>query len=105
MRLASDHDTPRRALTLTFTSPFFKQQLDYARLVGFPRAPGFPFLKQMIGYNARVRPTWTSTTCRSPVAFTNADRTTDMQRDYDREAKAIRSTATRTTSTTVCTAT
>ena len=46
---------PRRALTLTFTSPFFKPQLDYARLVGYERAGSLsPFLKQVIGFNARV---------------------------------------------------
>jgi hypothetical protein len=48
-------DTPRRALTLTFTSPFFKQQLDYPRLLGYSRCAGLaPFLKQMVGFNARV---------------------------------------------------
>lgn len=48
-------DTPRRALTLTFTSPFFKQQLDYPRLVGTSRGAALsPFLRQMIGFNARV---------------------------------------------------
>ena len=51
----SQVDTPRRALTLTFPSPFFKQQLDYARLIGHPRAAGLsPFLKQMVGFNSRV---------------------------------------------------
>lgn len=52
---ASQVDTPRRALTLTFTSPFFKQQLDYPRLVGYAGAAGLsPFLRQVIGFNARV---------------------------------------------------
>ncbi|MBC7604847.1 MAG: phytanoyl-CoA dioxygenase family protein [Ramlibacter sp.] len=46
---------PRRALTLTFTSPFFKQQLDYPRLLGQEsRAAADPFLRQLVGYNARV---------------------------------------------------
>lgn len=48
-------DAPRRALTLTFTSPFFKQQLDYPRLLGYDKANSLaPFLKQVIGFNARV---------------------------------------------------
>ena len=48
-------DAPRRALTLTFTSPFFKQQLDYPRLMGYSSGESFsPFLRQVIGYNARV---------------------------------------------------
>lgn len=48
-------ETPRRALTLTFTSPFFKQQLDYPRLVGYDKAKAFkPWLRQVIGFNARV---------------------------------------------------
>jgi hypothetical protein len=52
---ASQVDTPRRALTLTFTSPFFKQQLDYPRLVGYEGGAGLsPFLRQVIGFNARV---------------------------------------------------
>ncbi|MDY6945384.1 MAG: phytanoyl-CoA dioxygenase family protein [Pseudomonadota bacterium] len=45
----------RRALTLTFTSPFFKQQLDYPRLLGYDRQTSLsPFARQVIGYNARV---------------------------------------------------
>jgi hypothetical protein len=48
-------DMPRRALTLTFTSPFFKQQFDYPRMMGHDRANSFsPFLRQVIGYNSRV---------------------------------------------------
>ncbi|HWA74819.1 MAG TPA: phytanoyl-CoA dioxygenase family protein [Polyangiaceae bacterium] len=48
-------DQPRRALTLTFTSPFFKQQLDYPRLVGYEKKDLLsPFLRQVIGFNARV---------------------------------------------------
>lgn len=51
----SEVDTPRRALTLTFTSPFFKQQLDYPRLCGYEQAEALsPFLKQIIGFNSRV---------------------------------------------------
>ncbi len=52
---ANQTDQPRRALTLTFTSPFFKQQLDYPRLMGYAQIDKFsPFLRQVIGYNARV---------------------------------------------------
>jgi len=47
--------TARRALTIGFTRPFLKQQLDY------PRALGYEFgdtisdtLRQVLGYNARV---------------------------------------------------
>jgi len=51
----SEVDTPRRALTLTFTSPFFKQQLDYPRLCGYDAAKTLSlFLKQIIGFNSRV---------------------------------------------------
>ena len=44
---------PRRALTLTFTRPFFKQQMDYPRMLGedFTHAPR---VRQVLGYNARV---------------------------------------------------
>jgi ectoine hydroxylase-related dioxygenase (phytanoyl-CoA dioxygenase family) len=48
-------ERPRRALTLTFTSPFFKPQLDYPRLVGYDAAQAMsPFLRQVIGFNARI---------------------------------------------------
>jgi hypothetical protein len=51
----NNSDGKRRALTLTFTSPFFKQQLDYSRLIGFEKVKEFgPYLKQVIGYNSRV---------------------------------------------------
>jgi ectoine hydroxylase-related dioxygenase (phytanoyl-CoA dioxygenase family) len=46
---------PRRALTIAFTRPFVKQQLDYPRALGFDRAEAFsPELRQLLGYNARV---------------------------------------------------
>ncbi|MFL9993011.1 Phytanoyl-CoA dioxygenase (PhyH) [Burkholderia sp. GAS332] len=46
---------PRRALTLTFTCPFFKQQLDYPRLFGYANARECSaYLRQVIGFNARV---------------------------------------------------
>lgn len=48
-------DKPRSALTMAFTRPFFKQQLDY------PRALGYVFgdqlsehLRQVVGYNSRL---------------------------------------------------
>jgi ectoine hydroxylase-related dioxygenase (phytanoyl-CoA dioxygenase family) len=44
---------PRKALTLTFTRAFCKQQLDYPRLLGedWPRNER---MRQLLGYNARV---------------------------------------------------
>lgn len=47
----------RRALTLTFTRPFMKQQLDYPRTIGYDRNNDEEFseeVRQVIGYNARV---------------------------------------------------
>jgi len=54
---AGRNTTPRlrRALTLTFTAPFFKPQLDHPRLLGLEHpAAADPFLRQLVGYNARV---------------------------------------------------
>jgi len=46
---------PRRALTLAFTRPFMKQQIDYPRAIGYDRAASLsPVLRQVLGYNARV---------------------------------------------------
>jgi hypothetical protein len=46
---------PRRALTLAFTRPFVKQQLDYPRALGYDRTDSLaPALRQLLGYNARV---------------------------------------------------
>lgn len=46
---------PRRALTLAFTRPFMKQQMDYPRALGYERAASMsPVLRQVLGYNARV---------------------------------------------------
>ncbi|WP_207004601.1 phytanoyl-CoA dioxygenase family protein [Trinickia mobilis] len=46
---------PRRALTLTLTCAFFKQQLDYPRLFGYANAARCSdFLRQVIGFNART---------------------------------------------------
>jgi hypothetical protein len=48
-------DRPRRALTLAFTRPFIKPQLDYPRALGYERGESFsPALRQLLGYNARV---------------------------------------------------
>jgi hypothetical protein len=48
-------DAPRRALTLTFTSPFFKPQLDYARLFGYSNLDRCnAWMRQVLGFNARV---------------------------------------------------
>jgi len=44
---------PRMALTLTFTRPFVKQQLDYPRMLGESFPPNEQ-LRQVLGYNARV---------------------------------------------------
>jgi ectoine hydroxylase-related dioxygenase (phytanoyl-CoA dioxygenase family) len=45
----------RRALTLGFTRPCFKQQMDYPRLLGYDFVAQLnPGLRQVIGYNARV---------------------------------------------------
>jgi ectoine hydroxylase-related dioxygenase (phytanoyl-CoA dioxygenase family) len=43
----------RKALTLTFTRPFCKQQMDYPRMLGedWPRDER---MRQLLGYNARV---------------------------------------------------
>jgi len=51
----NETDTIRRALTLTFTRPFMKQQLDYPRCIGYDRAADFSEnLKQVLGYNSRI---------------------------------------------------
>jgi len=45
----------RRALTLAFTKPFVKQQLDYPRALGDEFGASLsPVLRQVLGYNARV---------------------------------------------------
>jgi len=47
--------SPRRALTLAFTRPFVKPQLDYPRALGYERVDALsPTLRQLLGYNARV---------------------------------------------------
>jgi ectoine hydroxylase-related dioxygenase (phytanoyl-CoA dioxygenase family) len=45
----------RRALTLAFTRPFQKQQMDYPRVLGYKAMDSFDEdLKQILGYNSRV---------------------------------------------------
>jgi hypothetical protein len=44
---------PRMALTLTFTRPFFKQQMDYPRMLGEDFPPSEK-VRQLLGYNSRV---------------------------------------------------
>lgn len=52
---ANRSDHVRRALTLTFTPPYFKPQLDYARFLGDARARTYSAdVRQLLGYNARV---------------------------------------------------
>jgi len=46
---------PRRALTIAFTRPFLKQQLDYPRALGYDEGDRLsPVLRQLLGYHARV---------------------------------------------------
>ncbi len=48
-------DGPRRALTLTFTRPFFKPQFDFPRFLGYEFGESLNnHLRQVIGYNARI---------------------------------------------------
>jgi hypothetical protein len=48
-------DKPRRAVTPTYSKPFFKQQMDYSRLLGYDRLEKMSEnLRQMIGYYSRV---------------------------------------------------
>ncbi|WP_207425889.1 phytanoyl-CoA dioxygenase family protein [Pedobacter sp. SYSU D00535] len=48
-------DIPRRALTIGFSRPFMKQQLDYPRYLGYEYGEGLDEeLRQVLGYNARV---------------------------------------------------
>lgn len=48
-------DQPRRALTMAFTRPFFKPQLDYPRALGYSFGDGLDeYLRQVLGYNARI---------------------------------------------------
>jgi len=48
-------DKPRRVLTLSFTRPFLKQQLDYPRSLGYEFGETLSDeLRQVLGYKARV---------------------------------------------------
>lgn len=48
-------DNTRRALTLTFTRPFMKPQLDYPRALGYDNGANFSeHLRQVVGYNSRI---------------------------------------------------
>jgi ectoine hydroxylase-related dioxygenase (phytanoyl-CoA dioxygenase family) len=51
---ANTTSTARRALTIAFTKPFIKQQLDYPRALGYERQDFSPTVRQLLGYNARV---------------------------------------------------
>jgi hypothetical protein len=45
----------RRALTLTLTPPYFKQQCDYPRMLGYKRVQQFSqHLQQLLGYSSRI---------------------------------------------------
>lgn len=44
----------RRGLTLTYSRPFFKQQIDFPRLLGDDYVKNNELLRQILGYNARV---------------------------------------------------
>ena len=48
-------DILRRCLTISFTKPFFKQQMDYVRYFGSDRTKEMnPILQQLFGYHSRV---------------------------------------------------
>ena len=48
-------DHPRRALTISFTRPFIKPQMDYVRYFGAERVAGMPeTLQQLFGYFSRI---------------------------------------------------
>jgi hypothetical protein len=48
-------NSERRAITIAFTKPFMKQQLDYSRAIGYETILTFPpEIKQVLGYNSRV---------------------------------------------------
>lgn len=48
-------DGKRRTLTMAFTKPFFKQQLDYPRFLGYDFGEGLSDdLRQILGYKSRV---------------------------------------------------
>ncbi len=46
---------PRRAITITFTKPFIKQQMDYPRLIGYGKLENMTnAMKQILGFFSRV---------------------------------------------------
>jgi ectoine hydroxylase-related dioxygenase (phytanoyl-CoA dioxygenase family) len=48
-------DSPRRALTLSYTRPFLKQQFDYPRALGYEYGEMLDDnLRQVLGYRSRV---------------------------------------------------
>lgn len=48
-------DQERKAITITFTKPFMKQQLDYPRAVGYDKLENMSSnLQQLIGYFSRI---------------------------------------------------
>jgi len=51
----NETDMERRAITITFTKPFMKQQLDYPRAVGYESMNSLnPELQQIIGFYSRT---------------------------------------------------
>jgi hypothetical protein len=65
-------NSPRWALTLTFTRPFMKQQMDYPRLLGeeYPRSAR---MRQLLGYNARVPSTMAEWYQPAPLRMYKSD--------------------------------
>lgn len=48
-------DQVRRAITITFTKPFMKQQLDYSRAIGYENVEKLSIeLQQLIGFYSRI---------------------------------------------------
>lgn len=48
-------DVERRAITITFTKPFMKQQLDYSRAIGYDEVVKLPEeIQQLLGYFSRI---------------------------------------------------
>jgi hypothetical protein len=48
-------DRPRRSLTPMYCRPFIKPQFDYPRALGYDDGASFtPYVRQVVGYNARV---------------------------------------------------
>ena len=48
-------DKERKAITITFTKPFMKQQLDYSRVVGYEKVEKLSVeLQQLIGFYSRI---------------------------------------------------